>query len=195
MSLLLLVLTFGPNPLGVLGSAVNAANVGIGNATPTAPPTKVAVAPTATTRPTATPIPTATTLPPTATSVPPTATPTVVKFIAKLAPTTQYCSRGLGPITVTLDNSGSNVMVKWQITITDTYSNANNMPTRWAVASSNNGAIAAGQSQTLTLTVDSGFCPSSINKPGQTFHATVTLTKGGATSTMLAETLYPQQLT
>lgn len=194
MSLLLLVLTFGPSPLGVLGNGINAANIGVGTATPIPSQTAVAVVPTATSRPTATLVPTATEIPPTATSVP-TAMPTVVKFTAKLAPITQYCSQGIGPITVTLDNSGSNVAVEWQISITDTYNNANNMPTIWAQASTSKGIIAAGQSQTLTLMVNSDFCVSSINKPAQTFHATVTLTKGGASSTVLAETLYPQQLT
>jgi hypothetical protein len=77
-------------------------------------------------------------------------------FSASPATMTQMCAdtEALPPITLTLDNSGSNVPVNWQVSITDT----DPAGTIWATASATSGSVAAEQTGTLTLTPVPTLC-------------------------------------
>ncbi len=109
--------------------------------------------PTPTKRPTATPTPKPTpTPPPTPTPTPsPTPTPTpstMVNFVVTPLGFGQSCASGLSSLGVTLDNSGSNVAVSWQVIgvgPTDPMGNS------WASVSSSSGTVGAGQISTLTI--------------------------------------------
>ena len=131
-----------------------------------APTEQRAPTPTATKRPqptaTATPYPSATptststpTPSPTATPTPsPTSTPTPI-FNVIISPTgfSQTCPT-LSALIVTIDNSGSNVDVTWQVSITDT----DPMNNVWATASQTSGTVLAGQSASVTITPSSTLC-------------------------------------
>ncbi len=84
-----------------------------------------------------------------------TPTPTLALTVAP-ASMTQMCAdtQALAPITLTLDNSGSNVPVTWQLQITDT----DPAGTVWATASANSGSVAAEKTATLTLTPVATLC-------------------------------------
>ncbi len=144
---------------------------------------------TATPRPTATAtaVPTATATPsPTATATPsPTATPTpVVNLVVTPTSFSQSCTSTptLPALVVTLDNTGSNVAVNWQINITDT-DPAGHV---WATASATSGTVPVGQSQMVTITPISTLCqdmagvgasytaPVSYSAAGQSGQSTVT---------------------
>jgi hypothetical protein len=132
--------------------------------------------PTATKRPqpTATPYPSATT---TSTSTPtpsPTATPTPI-FNVIVSPTSfsQTCPT-LSALTVTIDNTGSNVDVNWQVSITDT----DPMGNVWATASQASGTVLAGQSASVTITPTSTLCQDMST--GQTLPYTAVFSYSGA---------------
>ncbi len=77
-------------------------------------------------------------------------------FLASPATLSQMCAdtQALAPITLTLDNSGSNVPVDWQVSITDT----DPAGTIWATASASKGSVAAEKTGTLTLTPVPTLC-------------------------------------
>jgi hypothetical protein len=77
-------------------------------------------------------------------------------FLASPATLTQMCAdtQALAPVTLTLDNSGSNVPVNWQVSITDT----DPAGTVWATASADKGSVAAAKTGTLTLTPVPTLC-------------------------------------
>jgi hypothetical protein len=148
--------------------------VGEGGLTqPTAPPTQGPTPTSPSTQPTQPSAPTAT------------ATPRpVVNF--KVRPTTfkQTCGN-VGPLSITLDNTGSNVAVSWKAGIIDLVPNT---ATLWATASPTSGTVAAGGTATLTLTPSSSICQN-ITQPTP-FHAEVDLT--GATGTFpIVDTISP----
>ncbi len=141
---------------------------------PSAPPTPGATATSPSSQPTQPSAPTATPRP-------------VVNF--KVSPTTfkQTCY-STPALTITLDNTGSNVAVSWKAGIIDLVPNTANL---WAKASPTSGTVPAGGTATLTLTPDSSVCQN-INQPTQ-FHAEVDLTS--ATGTFpIVDTISPQPI-
>ncbi len=202
ISAILCLFTFAPAPLGVIGAGINGANQAVHDATPTpvaqitqsTPTVQATVTPTPTARPT----PTATAIPLTATPVPPTPTPTpVVKFFIRPTSQKDQCVQGntAPPVSYTLDNTGSNVAVGWNVTFTA----APNFPDPWGTANATSGIIPAGKTATLTITpvnLPSGAstCASAVFG-GSTLDAVVTLTKGSSGSTTISDTVFPQPST
>ncbi len=99
----------------------------------------------------------------------------------KLNPT-QYPSQGAyncapgnpPPVTITLDNSASNVDVGWSITMRETLPQSNQP---WAVVDQSQGTVAAGQTAQVTLTPNPGICPNYAATP---YHADIALSSGGS---------------
>jgi hypothetical protein len=115
----------------------------------------------------------------------PTPTPTPVPRIQFVISPTQFpaqgswqCDSGLPAAqTLTLDNSGSNVAVTWQVTPRETLPNGQ----PWARASQTQGAIAAGQQATITISPNEVVCRYAAAQPSTTsYHADVTLTGGAS---------------
>jgi hypothetical protein len=119
----------------------------------------------------------------------PTPTPHVV-FHVSSAPTAQDCltlNDPLPPVTVTLDNTGSNIVVGWQVTIQESIYTG----VKWAAASASAGSVPAGQVATLSLMPTSG--PSGVCHTvyGATYHAIIQLTSGGTGTYTVADTITP----
>lgn len=111
--------------------------------------------PTVTPAPTAIPTPTATPSPtPKPTPTPsPTPVPPMIKFSISPTSASWNCntSRAPAPQPITLDNSGSNVSVRWQATAVESLLGANGSPSPWADLSVSSGTIAAYGKQQLTV--------------------------------------------
>jgi hypothetical protein len=129
-----------------------------------------------------TPSPAATTPSPTATpttaAAPPTATTStapVVVFGAGPLFFTQTCQSSftvLSPLQVQLNNQRSTVPVTWSASITEMVGTSGHL---WASASPSSGSVAAGATQALTITPESGICNDSQNVvPDATYHARLT---------------------
>jgi hypothetical protein len=119
---------------------------------------------------------------PTATSaaVPPTPTATasvapVVTFGAGPQFFTQTCQSSftvLPPLQVQLNNDRSTVRVTWSVSITEMVGTSGHV---WATASPPGGSVAAGATQMLTITPESGICNDSQNVvPDATYHVRLT---------------------
>lgn len=112
-------------------------------------------APTATPTPAATPIPTATPSPtpkPTATPSP-TPIPVMIKFSISPTSASWDCNTSAAPAPqpITLDNSGSNVSVRWQASAIESLIGVNGSPSPWADLSVGSGTISAHDKQALTV--------------------------------------------
>lgn len=174
-SLLVWLLTAGPQPWAVLGYAQNGG----------LRPVIVYV--------TTTPGPTRTVVPPTATAIPPTATPVppIVRFTVKPANMTDNCPAGLASdYTITLDNTSSTIPVGWQAAVPDTLQRSGNP---WAALSMVQGTIPAGKSQDVTVSpnnTDSVCSDAAFVHNGQfTYHIQFTLTSGGTGTQTAADTI------
>jgi hypothetical protein len=84
----------------------------------------------------------------------------------------------LNAVDITLDNTGSNVDVQWQVAFVETLPGGQ---TPWGSASQSSGAISAGKSATVTITPNANAC--SLSNPNGTptpIHARFTLISGGS---------------
>ncbi len=133
---------------------------------------------------TATAIPTPTAIPSPTPKPTPTPSPTPIPVIIKfsISPTTAswVCqTQGFTPKqTITLDNSGSDVSVKWQATAVETILGLNGGPSPWATLSGGSGTIAAHGKQALTVTaVKDEVCRLSPN--GKSWHVSVVVANVG----------------
>lgn len=142
-----------------------------------APPTP---APTATAIPTATPtaIPSPTPKPTPTPS--PTPIPVIIRFALAPATASWICRPSPNPKqTITLDNSGSNVSVKWQATAVETIMNPNGPPIPWATFSAAAGTVSAHGKQPLTVTaVPYEVCRQS-GPNGKSWHVSVVVANVG----------------
>jgi hypothetical protein len=127
---------------------------------------------------------------PTSTTPPATPTPTtapVVKFSVSPTGFKQACDPQADPLpalTLTLDNTSSNVAVGFKVT------NIGNVPGSaepWATPDQSSGTVAAGAQSKLTLTPAKDLCTQF--KPGQqtTFSADIVLTSGGSGTTSITD--------
>ncbi|HEX6777688.1 MAG TPA: hypothetical protein VF099_05765, partial [Ktedonobacterales bacterium] len=124
---------------------------------------------TSTSTPTPTPSPTATPTPsPTSTPIP------IVNVVISPTSFSDTCPT-LSALTVTIDNTGSNVDVNWQVSITDT----DPMGNVWATASQTGGTVLAGQSASITITPTSTLCQDMTT--GQTLPYTAAFSYSGGT--------------
>jgi hypothetical protein len=116
--------------------------------------------------------PTAPTPTPTGT-VPPTPVPHVA-FAMKPTSAEQTCQSSftvLPAITVTLDNTGSNVSVDWKVSISETIGKSGVV---WASAAPTSGSVAAGQTAQLVITPASAICSLSQSvAPDATYHVVI----------------------
>jgi hypothetical protein len=146
---------------------------GLDTPTPNTPP------PTPTAPPSQQPTPTATTPP-----------QPVVKFSASPTGFKQTCDIKQGPLpalTVTLDNTGSNVDVGYKVT---NFDNAPNGTEPWAAASPASGTVAAGKSAQLTLTPAKDLCTLFKGSPVN-LSASIVLTSGGTGTTQITDSVTP----
>jgi hypothetical protein len=143
----------------------------------------IAVA-TSTATPVGTPIQTAT---------PGTPTPTV-KFVAQ--PTsfdqTYNGTNPLPALTVSLDNTGSNVATPWSASATEQAPQPGAAES-WAAASPTSGTVAAGASATLTVTPAADLCARLPNTPTTfMYHVAIHWTAGGGGVTTVTDTVHEQ---
>lgn len=183
-SLVLWLLTAGPQPWAVLGYGQN------GGFRP------VTIYVTTTPRTASTPLPpTATSVPPTATTIPPTATP-VVRFTVKPVNMTDSCPGALAsPYSITLDNTGSSIAISWQATVPDTLTRSGNP---WATVSVSQGTIPAGQTATVLVTPnnkDSVCNDAYFHNRQLAYHIVFTLTNGGNGTQIATDTITYSPLT
>jgi hypothetical protein len=206
LSLLLVVPTALPPTTPVLGSlgawSGRVGSLALGGApAPPARPNRPISAPVPATLPTPTAtltaVPTATaTALPTATSLPlPTATPTPVPTVIQftISPTTASWNcptQGMTPpaVTITLDNTGSNVAVSWSATVVDKISSG----APWATVSPAGGTVPAGGQRLVTISPypsnPSLVCYSS-GRTGTPYRVTISAT-GAGTSTFTETVVY-----
>ena len=105
---------------------------------------------------------------------------------------TQSCATAttaLAPLAVSLENSGAS-SVRWNVTDVDGLSATNTTP--WAAVSSATGAVAGGQTATLTLTPNARLC-SEIALQGAIYHVLVQVAGAGA-FTLVDQVSAPPQL-
>jgi hypothetical protein len=96
----------------------------------------------------------------------------------------QDCGASTKPVTsftVTLDNTGSNVSVSWQVaTITETVGKSGHI---WSSASPVSGTVPEGGVATLTISPESSICIDSQSiVPDATYHVTVKFSPAGSSS-------------
>jgi hypothetical protein len=112
---------------------------------------------------------------PTAIASPTSPVPPVSVFGAGPQSFTQTCQSSftvLPPLQVQLNNARSTVPVTWSASITETVGTSGHV---WATASPPSGSVAAGATQTLTVTPESGLCNDSQNVvPDATYHVRLT---------------------
>jgi serine/threonine protein kinase len=123
-----------------------------------------------------------------------TCTSPVVNFFINPTSTSYDCNANPGvpaPSTIfTLDNTGSNIDVGWQITVNDPPNFVRFFGVDWASLSATQGTVAAGSSIPITLlpytnsTTGGGVCTSEGTIPPSAYPwtVTVTLTSGGSGS-------------
>jgi len=87
-----------------------------------------------------------------------------------------YCSQFPPTVTVTLDNTGSNVDVAWSVKMREVFPPT----TPWAAVNQSQGTVAAGRTAQITITPDVSICRESVYPPGTPWHADVSLTSGGS---------------
>jgi hypothetical protein len=111
------------------------------------------------------------------------APPMIVGFQGTLMATAQTCMllQPLPAIPVTLDNSGSNVPITWNLTISDTDS----LGDLWASVDTASGTIAPAQQAMLTLTPVSSLCLALVGKPATNFTAVLRYNGGGKSGRMV----------
>jgi len=86
------------------------------------------------------------------------------------------CTQTPPPVTITLDNTGSNVDVGWKVTMRETIPRTT---TPWATVDQSQGTVSAGKTAQIKLTPNPSTCTySSLN--GTPWHADVSLTSGGS---------------
>jgi hypothetical protein len=147
---------------------------GLDKPTPNTPP------PTPTPAPSQQPTPTATTPP-----------QPIVKFSASPTGFKQACDGTLGQLStlkVTLDNTGSNVDVGYQVINIGTSPNGKEP---WAAASPASGTVAAGKSASLTLTPVKDLCTQFKDGTPVSFTASIKLTSGGTGTTVISDSVTP----
>jgi hypothetical protein len=103
-----------------------------------------------------------------------------VSFALKPAQASGVCattSTQLQPVTVTLDNSGSNVDVGWKATIKEQVGQNGQNP--WASVKANQGTVPAGQTTQITITPANNVCSTLPPSGSASYHVDITLTSGG----------------
>jgi hypothetical protein len=88
-----------------------------------------------------------------------------------------YCTQFPPAVTVTLDNTGSNVDVVWSVKMREIFPQTT---TPWATVNQSQGMVPAGQTAQITITPDVSVCRESAYPPGTPWYADVTLTSGGS---------------
>lgn len=105
--------------------------------------------------------------------------PASVSFTLSPNPEQQTCGDGIGSYTLTIDNTKSNVPIKWSLSNIDSAPDEN----PWATITPSGGetqTVGAGKTQQLTVTPDQSVC-SVVGTT--TYHATITATSpNGATN-------------
>jgi hypothetical protein len=146
---------------------------GVGSGTPTATIARSTPAPTST--PGSGPVPTATPggFPPTITPVSATPTPSI-RFVGSPTTLTQTCDTSftiLSAFTVTIDNTGSNRSLNWNVVINQTIGTSGQV---WSTAVPTSGTVVAGGTASLVVTPRNNICQLSQNiVPDATYYVNV----------------------
>ncbi len=86
------------------------------------------------------------------------------------------CTQPPPPVTITLDNTGSNVDIGWKVTMRETFFQTT---TPWATVDQSQGTVSAGKTAQIKLTPNPSTCTYS-SPGGMPWHADVSLTSGGS---------------
>jgi hypothetical protein len=118
-------------------------------------------------------------------SIKPTPTPVpVLSFALSPAQSTWDCNtngREIAPVSLTLDNSASNVDATWTAAARETLGAGTTAQRPWADVTPSQGTVKAGQTQTITISPSSNTC--TLSSPaGTAYHVDFTLSGGAAGS-------------